>query len=203
MIPILAGPSIGKCHNQIEVLILVAQEAFQLVLGLLPFPQNVGQRFRQPHLTDTGIGFRLFQNNSCAGVRHERSEDVIDILLAQRFNRPFGSPRQLLVDVDIGVIRQQYLHRKYGRSPGQPQDFAHTQRAGKGKVHCHIEFAVRAFVQGKCGSYSAVQISRFAYSVFGRITLSKGFLAMISHRTACLKAHRRSLMIFSMVLSLT
>ena len=50
---------------------------------------------------------------------------------------------------------------------------------------------------------SAVQISRFAYSVFGRITLSKGFRAMISQRTACLNAHRRSLMIFSMVLSLT
>ena len=33
--------------------------------------------------------------------------------------------------------------------PGQPQDFTHTQRAGKGKVHCHIELAVRAFVQGK------------------------------------------------------
>ena len=59
--PILAGPSIGKCHNQIEVLILVAQEAFQLVLGLLPFPQDVGQRFRQPHLTDAGVGFRLFK----------------------------------------------------------------------------------------------------------------------------------------------
>lgn len=59
--PILAGPSIGKCHHQIEVLILVTQEAFQLVLGLLPFPQNVGQRFRQPHLTDTGVGFRLFK----------------------------------------------------------------------------------------------------------------------------------------------
>ena len=43
---ILAGAAIGKCHNQIEVLILVAQETFQLVLGLLPFPQNVGQRFR-------------------------------------------------------------------------------------------------------------------------------------------------------------
>ena len=42
---ILAGASIGKCHNQIEVLILVAQEAFQLVLGLLPFPQDVGKRF--------------------------------------------------------------------------------------------------------------------------------------------------------------
>ena len=33
--------------------------------------------------------------------------------------------------------------------PGQSQDFTHTQRAGKGKVHCYIEFAVRAFVQGK------------------------------------------------------
>ena len=31
--------------------------------------------------------------------------------------------------------------------PGQPQAFTHTQRAGKGKVHCHIELAVRAFVQ--------------------------------------------------------
>lgn len=59
--PILAGPSIGKCHHQIEVLILVAQETFQLVLGFLPLPQNVGQRFRQPHLTDAGIGFRLFR----------------------------------------------------------------------------------------------------------------------------------------------
>ena len=43
--PILAGPSIGKCHHQIEILILVAQEAFQLVLGLLPFPQNVASVF--------------------------------------------------------------------------------------------------------------------------------------------------------------
>ena len=33
--------------------------------------------------------------------------------------------------------------------PGQPQDFTHTQRAGKGKVHCYIEFAVCAFVQSK------------------------------------------------------
>ena len=33
--------------------------------------------------------------------------------------------------------------------PGQPQDFTHTQRACKGKVHCNIELAVRAFVQGK------------------------------------------------------
>ena len=64
--PILAGPSIWKCHHQIEVLIFVAQEAFQLVLGLLPFPQDVSQCFWQPHLTDTGIGFRLFQNLSFA-----------------------------------------------------------------------------------------------------------------------------------------
>ena len=66
--PILTGPSIGKCHHQIEVLILVAKEAFQLVLGLLPFQQNVGQSLGQPHLADAGIGFRLFQNNSSPGA---------------------------------------------------------------------------------------------------------------------------------------
>ena len=55
---ILTGPSIGKCHHQIEVLILVAQKAFQLVLGLLPFPQNVGKRFRQPHrILESVFGF--------------------------------------------------------------------------------------------------------------------------------------------------
>ena len=113
------------------------------------FPQNVGQRFRQPHLTDAGIGFRLFQNNSCAGVRHERSEDVIDILLTQRFDCPFGCPCQLLVDVDIGVIRRNIFIGNMDVLPGQPQDFTHTQRAGEGKVHCYIELAVRAFVQGK------------------------------------------------------
>ena len=59
--PIFAGQSIGKCHHQIEVLILVDKEAFQLVLGLLPFPQNISQCFWQPHLTDTGIDFRLFR----------------------------------------------------------------------------------------------------------------------------------------------
>ena len=32
--------------------------------------------------------------------------------------------------------------------PGQAKDFPHTQGAGKGKVHCHIEFAVRTLIQG-------------------------------------------------------
>ena len=32
--------------------------------------------------------------------------------------------------------------------PGQAKDFTHTQRAGKGKVHCHIELAVRTLIQG-------------------------------------------------------
>jgi len=105
--------------------------------------------FGQPHLADAGIGLGLFQNNSCAGVRHKRSEDVVDILLTQRFNRPFGCPRQLLVDVDIGVIRRNIFIGNMDVLPGQSQDFTHTQRTGKGKVHCYIEFAVRAFVQGK------------------------------------------------------
>ena len=34
--------------------------------------------------------------------------------------------------------------------PGQPQDLAHPQRAGKGQVHGHIELAVRTLVQ--CGA---------------------------------------------------
>ena len=38
------------------------------------------------------------------------------------------------------------------------------------------------------------------YSVFGSTTLSKGLRPMISQRTACLNAQRRSFMIFSMVL---
>lgn len=36
-------------------------------------------------------------------------------------------------------------------------------------------------------------------TVFGNTVLSKGFLPISSQRTACLKAQRRSLMIFSIV----
>ena len=32
-------------------------------------------------------------------------------------------------------------------APGQSQNLTHAQRTGKGKVHCHIEFAVRTLVQ--------------------------------------------------------
>ena len=70
------GASIGKCHDQIEVLILVAQEAFPTRPGTFPILMNIGKRFRDHTLRILESVSSFFKNNSCAGVRHERSEDV-------------------------------------------------------------------------------------------------------------------------------
>ena len=56
---ILAGPSIGKCHYQIEVLILVTEQCPQLVLRGFPFSQDVSQSLGQLYLADAGIGLGL------------------------------------------------------------------------------------------------------------------------------------------------
>lgn len=67
MIPLFA--------NKIVVLIFVTEKVPYLVLCPLPFAEDIGKRFRQPHLADTGIGFRLFQNDTGACVWQERRED--------------------------------------------------------------------------------------------------------------------------------
>ena len=72
---------------------------------------------------------------------------MVDILLPQHFNGPFGGPRQLLVDIDTGIVISNILVRDMDIVPGQPQDLTHSQRAGKGQVHSHIELAVRTLVQ--------------------------------------------------------
>ena len=75
---------------------------------------------------------------------------MVDVLLPQHLNGPFGGPRQLLVDIDIGIVIGNILVGDMDIVPGQPQDLAHPQRAGKGQVHGHIELAVRTLVQ--CGA---------------------------------------------------
>ena len=44
-----------------------------------------------------------------------------------------------------------------------PQNFTHTQRAGKGQVHCHIEFAVRILVQGGADHIGGPDIPLFMF----------------------------------------
>lgn len=145
---VLTGAAIGQRHNKIEVLIFVPQKASQLVLGLLPFPQNIGKRFRQPHLADTEISLWFFQDQPCAGVRHKRSKDIIDILLAQGLYRPLGGPCQFLFDIDIGIVSSNFFIGDVDIAPGQTHDLAHAHGTGKGQIHRHIEFAVRTLVQG-------------------------------------------------------
>ena len=72
---------------------------------------------------------------------------MVDILLPQHLNSPLGGPRQLLVDENIGVVIGNVLIGDVDVVPGQPQDLAHAQRAGKGQIHRHIELAVRTLVQ--------------------------------------------------------
>ena len=59
--PVLAGAAIGQGNYQIELLIFVSQEASQLVLRSFPFPEDIGQRLRQPHLSGTGISLGFFR----------------------------------------------------------------------------------------------------------------------------------------------
>ena len=145
---VLAGSAVGQRHYQVIILILVTEKAPQLILGFLPFPQDVGQRLGQPHLADTGIRLGLFQNHPGAGVGKQRRKDVVDILLPQHLNGPLGGPRQLLVDENIGVVIGNIVIGDVDIVPGQPQDLTHPQGAGKGQVHRYIELAVRTLIQG-------------------------------------------------------
>ena len=52
---------------------------------------------------------------------------MVDVLLPQHFNSPLGGPRQLLVDVDIGVVIGNIFIGDVDIAPGQPQNFPHTQ----------------------------------------------------------------------------
>ncbi len=47
---------------------------------------------------------------------------MVDVLLPQHLNGPFGGPRQLLVDIDIGVVIGNILVGDMDVVPGQPQD---------------------------------------------------------------------------------
>ena len=86
---------------------------FQLV-GRTGMTERVKDHFRQTHLADTGIGFRLFPGkpsgllDSGACVRQKRREDMVDILFAKRPDCTFGGARQFLFSVPTsgGTYRQ-------------------------------------------------------------------------------------------------
>lgn len=77
---------------------------------------------------------------------------MVDVLLPQHLNSPLGGPRQFLIDVDIGVVIDNIFIGDVDIAPGQSQNLTHAQRTGKGKVHCHIEFAVRTLIQSAADS---------------------------------------------------
>ena len=96
------------------------------------------------------------------------------------------------VDENIGVVIGTIVIGDVDIVPGQPQDLTHPQGAGKGQVHRYIELAVRTLIQGGADHIGGPDVP-LLYSVLGSTTLSKGFLAISSHRTACLKAQRGEL----------
>ena len=87
------------------------------------------------------------------------------------------------------------FHPQYEHFSRLVQESPHTQRTRKSKVHGNIQFTVGTLIQSKTNRFSIPNIA-LLYSVLGRTTLSKVF-SINSQRTACLKAHRRSLMIFN------
>ena len=83
--------------------------------------------------------------------------------MPQHFNGPLGGPRQLLVDVDIGVVSGDVLIGDVDIAPGQPHDFAHAHGTGKGQIHCHIEFPVRTLIQGGADHISGPDVPLFMF----------------------------------------
>ena len=61
---LLAGTPIGLCDNKIEVLVLVSKKTFQFQLRFAPIPENVGNRFGKPNLTDMATLSSLSEKNS-------------------------------------------------------------------------------------------------------------------------------------------
>ena len=57
---VLAGAPIGERHHQVKILVFITEKSAKLVLGVFPFPQDVGQRLGQPYLADAGVRLGLF-----------------------------------------------------------------------------------------------------------------------------------------------
>ena len=161
--PVLTGPPVGQRHHQVVVLILVPEHLFQFVLRLLPFQQNVGQSLGQPHLADAGIGLGLLQDNTGAGVGKQGWEHIVDIPMPQHFNGPLGGSRQLLVDVDIGVVSGDVLVGDVDIAPGQSHNLTHAHGTGKGQIHRHIEFPVRTLIQGGADHIGGPDVPLFMF----------------------------------------
>ena len=100
---------------------------------------------------------------------------MVDVLLPQHLNGPLGGPRQLLVNVDIGVVIGNIFIGYVDIAPGQPQNFAHAQRTGKGQVHCYIELAVRTLVQGGADHIGGPDVPLLVFH-FGQYHIVKGVL---------------------------
>ena len=88
---------------------------------------------------------------------------MVNIPLPQHLYGPLGGPRQLLVDVDIGVIRSNFLIGNVDIAPGQPQDLPHAHRTGKRQIHGHIEFSVRALIQGGADHIGSPDVPLFMF----------------------------------------
>ena len=84
-----------------------------------PFSQDISQSLGQPHLADTGISLGLLQNDPGAGVGKQRREHMVDVFLPQHLNGSLRGPRQLLVDVDIGVVVSDFFIGDVDIAPGQ------------------------------------------------------------------------------------
>lgn len=90
------------------------------------------------------------------------------------------------------------FHPQYEHFSRLVQESPHTQRTRKSKVHGNIQFTVGTLIQSKTNRFSIPNIALFIFSL-GKDYIVKRIFSINSQRTACLKAHRRSLMIFSIV----
>ena len=70
-----------------------------------------------------------------------------NIFFSYHFNRLFGSPYQLCLNVNIGIIRRYVFILNVDILPGQTKNFSHPQRTRKCKDHSNIQFAVSTLVQ--------------------------------------------------------
>ena len=100
---------------------------------------------------------------------------MVDVLLPQHLNSPLGGPRQFLIDVDIGVVIGNIFIGDVDIAPGQSQNLTHAQRTGKGKVHCHIEFAVRTLIQSGADHIGGPDVPLLVFH-FGQHHIVKGVL---------------------------
>lgn len=183
---------VRRCYGDCDIASDLTQDIFLKLVESLPRYRFIGkfQNYLYTMAVNTCNNYlkkrHIEQIELTDNFTTDLDTSLIDEILHDERKETVQKALDLLPEIQREVVILRYYHDL------KVKDIATITGVGVSTVQSRIYQGLRKLEK-------VLEISRFLYSVLGRTTLSKGFFSINSQRTACLKAHRRSLMIFSIV----